>query len=145
MAGILRQYKGAGLLIVGAGSLEESLRAHIASTPYRDHVLLYGDMPHALTLRATLECDVLLRTTLYDGDSVSVREALYIGTPVIATDNGMRPEGVHLIPASDPERLRDAVCQLLTHKRTPKAAGGDGQENIRAVVEFYAGVLRARR
>ena len=89
----------AGLLIVGAGSLEESLRAQIASTPYRDHVLLYGDMPHAVTLRATLECDVLLRTTLYDGDSVSVREALYIGTPVIATDNGMRPEGVHLIPA----------------------------------------------
>ena len=143
MAGILRQYPGAGLLIVGAGSLEESLRAQIASTPYRDRVLLYGDMAHAL--RATLECDVLLRTTLYDGDSVSVREALYIGTPVIATDNGMRPEGVHLIPASDPGRLRDAVCQLLSRERAPKAAGGDGQENIRAVVEFYAGVLGGRQ
>jgi glycosyltransferase involved in cell wall biosynthesis len=145
MAEILGQYPGAGLLIVGAGSLEESLRAHIASTPYRDHVLLYGDMPHALTLRVTLECDVLLRTTLYDGDSVSVREALYIGTPVIATDNGMRPEGVQLIPASDSGRLRDAVCQVLSREREPKATGGDGQENIRAVAEFYEEVLRARQ
>jgi glycosyltransferase involved in cell wall biosynthesis len=144
LAEILRQYPRAGLLIVGAGSLEESLRALIASKPYRDHVLLYGDMPHALTLRATLECDVLVRTTLYDGDSVSVREALYIGTPVIATDNGMRPEGVHLIPASDPARLRDAVCQLVSRERAPKATGGDGQENIRAVAEFYDEILRER-
>jgi glycosyltransferase involved in cell wall biosynthesis len=144
MAAILQQHPRAGLLIVGAGSLEESLRAHITSKPYRDHVLLYGDMPHALTLRATLECDLLLRTTLYDGDSVSVREALYIGTPVIATDNGMRPEGVHLIPTSNPERLRDAVCQLLARARASKQPGGDGQENIRAVVEFYQEILSTR-
>ena len=136
---------GAGLVIVGAGSLEESLRAHIASKPIATR-LLYGDMPHAVTLRATLECDVLLRTTLYDGDSVSVREALYIGTPVIATDNGMRPAGVHLIPASDPERLRDAVCRTAFARSGAKGRrAGDGQENIRAVVEFYEEVLRARR
>jgi glycosyltransferase involved in cell wall biosynthesis len=142
MAGILERYPRAGLLIVGAGSLEESLRSRIAGTPYRDRVLLYGDMPHAVTLRATLECDLLLRTTLYDGDSVSVREALYIGTPVIATDNGMRPEGVHLIPPSDAGRLRDAVCELLSGEPTRRAPGGDGQENIRAVAQFYEELLR---
>ena len=142
MAGILARYPRAGLLIVGAGSLEESLRSRIANTPYRDCVLLYGDMPHAVTLRATLECDLLLRTTLYDGDSVSVREALYLGTPVIATDNGMRPDGVHLIPPSDAGRLRDAVCELMAGERTRRAPGGDGQENIRAVVQFYEELLR---
>ena len=141
MAGILERYPRAGLLLVGAGSLEESLRARIAALPYRDRVLLYGDMPHEVTLRATLECDLLLRTTLYDGDSVSVREALYIGTPVIATDNGMRPEGVHLIPPSDAGRLRDAVCDLLSGERTRRAPGGDGQENTRAVVRFYQELL----
>ncbi len=141
MAGILERYPGAGLLVVGAGSLEEALRARIAGTPYRDHVLLYGDMPHAVTLRATLECDLLLRTTLYDGDSVSVREALYIGTPVIATDNGMRPEGVHLVPASDAGRLRDAVCELLSGERARRPPDGDGQENIRAVARFYEELL----
>jgi glycosyltransferase involved in cell wall biosynthesis len=142
MEGILERYPRAGLLIVGAGSLEESLRGRIAGKPYRDHVLLYGDMPHAVTLRATRECDLLLRTTRYDGDSVSVREALYIGTPVIATDNGMRPEGVHLIPLSGDRPLRDAVCDLLSGERARRAPGGDGQENIRAVVRFYEELLR---
>ena len=142
MAEILLRYPRAGLLIVGSGSLEESLRAHIAAKPYRDHVLLYGDMPHALTLRATQECDLLLRTTLYDGDSISVREALYIGTPVIATDNGMRPEGVFLIPPSDSARLLGAVCDLLSRERSRRSPGGDGQENVRAVTRFYEELLR---
>ena len=79
--------------------------------------------------------------SLYDGDSISVREALYIGTPVIATDNGMRPEGVRLIPPSDPVRLLEAVCDLLSRGRAPRAPAGDGQENIRAVVRFYDELL----
>jgi glycosyltransferase involved in cell wall biosynthesis len=137
MAGILERFPHAGLLIVGAGSLEAGLRAQIAGKAYAGQILLYGDMPHAVTLRATLECDLLLRTTLYDGDSVSVREALYLGTPVIATDNGMRPEGVHLVPVSDPARLREAVCAVLACGDARRAPAGDGQENLRAVLEFY--------
>ena len=34
---------------------------------------------------------VLLRTTTFDGDSISVREALHVGTPVIATAVGGVP------------------------------------------------------
>ncbi len=141
LGGIRERHPDAGLVIAGSGSLEASLRDHIAAQPWRDHVLLYGDMPHAVTLRATLECDALLRTRLYDGDSVSVREALYLGTPVIATDNGMRPAGVHLIPARNAERLRDAVCEILAAPDPRRAPAGDGQENIRRVVEFYSEIL----
>jgi len=139
---IRERHPEAGLIIAGSGSLEESLRQQIAAKPWRDHVLLYGDMPHEVTLRATLECDALLRTTLYDGDSVSVREALYIGTPVIASDNGMRPEGVHLIPARDPQRLCGAILEVLASPGARRAVAGDGQENIRRVVDFYGEILR---
>jgi len=137
MGDVVARYPAAGLLIAGAGSLEKSLRQHIASKPWAGNILLYGDMPHPVTMRATVECDAMLRTTLYDGDSVSVREALYLGTPVIATDNGMRPPGVTLIPPSDPGRLREAALEIAQggHPRTSPA--GDGQENIRAVVKFY--------
>jgi glycosyltransferase involved in cell wall biosynthesis len=141
MEEIVQRFPRAGLVIAGAGSLEDDLRRRIASKPYADHVLLYGDMPHPVTMRTTLECDVLLRTTLYDGDSVSVREALYFGTPVIATDNGLRPPGVRLIPPSDRERLRDAVCDLLSSGSTRQAPAGDGQENVRLVVDFYRELL----
>lgn len=134
---VRKRYPDTGLIIAGSGSLEDQLRAYIASKEWRDHVLLYGDMPHPVTLRATLECDALLRTTLYDGDSVSVREALYLGTPVIATDNGMRPPGVRLIPPRNPERLRNMIFEALSSGREERAPVGDGQENIRAVLDFY--------
>jgi len=137
MAQILQRFPQAGLVIAGGGSLEDSLRRQIAAKPYAEHILLYGDMPRAVTLRAMLECDVLLRTTLYDGDSVSVREALYLGTPVIATDNGMRPAGVRLIPISDRERLRDAVFDVLDSDQPRKPLADDGEENLRAVERFY--------
>jgi glycosyltransferase involved in cell wall biosynthesis len=137
MAEVLRRHPNAGLIIVGAGSLEAKLRENIAGKPYRDHVLLYGDMPHAVTLRAMLECDALLRTTLYDGDSVSVREALYTGTPVIATDNGMRPAGPKLIPTGDAAKLVAAISEVVVEGRGSRTVAGDGQENIRAVVKFY--------
>jgi glycosyltransferase involved in cell wall biosynthesis len=137
MGEVVARHPGAGLIIAGAGSLEEELRQRIASKPWASSVLLYGDMPHPVTMRATVECDAMLRTTLYDGDSVSVREALYLGVPVIATDNGMRPPGVVLIPASDPARLRDAICQVAAGERRRMAQAGDGQENVRAVSEFY--------
>jgi len=141
LADILECHPHAGLVIAGSGSLEADLRRLIAAKPYASHVLLYGDLPRPATLRAMLACDVLLRTTLYDGDSVSVREALYLGTPVIATDTGMRPSGVHLIPIADRARLRDAALEVLAAPQKRSSSAEGGEENLRAVVEFYEEIL----
>ena len=141
MQDILERLPQAGLIIAGAGSLEAELRNRIAAKPYARQILLYGDLPHAVTLRLMLDAAALLRTTLYDGDSVSVREALYLGTPVIATDNGMRPDGCRLIPISDRARLRDAILAVVTSGDPRKSVAGDGQENIREVVKFYQELL----
>ncbi len=126
---------GAGLLIVGSGSLEAQLRAQIAQSPATEHILLAGDVPHEQTLRAIAASRVFLRTTLYDGDSISVREALALGTPVVATDTGMRPEGVRLIPIGASEALLAAAAEAATAPRAPRAADGAG--NIEAVLELY--------
>ena len=106
---------GAGLLLIGSGSLEAELRALIAASPAREHILLAGDVPHRRTLQAIASCSALLRTTLYDGDAISVREALALGTPVIATDNGMRPAGVHLVPLGSAVALNTAVTARARH------------------------------
>ena len=88
-------------MIVGSGSLEADLIESIASKPYRDDVFLAGDVPHPITLHLVNQADILLRTTRFDGDAISIREALFLGTPVIATDNQMRPDGLHLIAIAD--------------------------------------------
>jgi glycosyltransferase involved in cell wall biosynthesis len=105
---VRQKFPGAGLLILGEGILERQLRDQIAATAYAEHVLLPGDVPRGLSLAITNRAGILLRTTLYDGDSISVREALHFGTPVIASDNGMRPPGVSLTPIGDLEKLVEA-------------------------------------
>jgi glycosyltransferase involved in cell wall biosynthesis len=127
----------AGLIMIGSGSLEADLRARIAASPAREHVLLVGDLDHAITVRVLTECHLMLRTTLYDGDSISVREALALGLPVIATDNGMRPDGVKLIPASEPEALFAATSQILAAGDPPPTASTDQVDNIAEVLAVY--------
>jgi glycogen synthase len=148
---VLKRFPNVGLVIIGSGSLEQGLRKQIDGKPYRDHVLLCGDMPHAVTLRAIAESELFLRTTLYDGDSVSVREALHMRVPVIATDNCMRPGGTHLIPASDIESLSEAIEQQLSQSnRPPRAAkpaacekeASGKEENLEAVLNIYRELMR---
>ncbi len=137
LARIRDRFPKAGLVIAGAGSLEASLRQHIQTKPYAEHILLWGDLPHPITLRAIADCDLFVRTTLYDGDSIAVREALGLGVPVIATDNGMRPAGVHLIPPSDSEALCAAIEDRLLRGRPERPHPQPDDHNIKAIFELY--------
>jgi glycogen(starch) synthase len=134
---VRKQFPQAGLVIVGSGHQEQEIRDHIESKPYAEHVLLSGDVEHAVTLRLMAESDLFLRTTLHDGDSISVREAIYLGIPVIATDNAMRPEGVELVPPSDPIALQQAIEKRLVNGAEQVSRGESGEGNIEAVLRLY--------
>src|SRR6185312_2583444 len=104
--GVIRQrHPKAGLLVAGSGSLDAVLQKECSLLPYSEHILLNGDLAHGAAIKAMQSSDIMLRTTWYDGDAISVREALHFGVPVIASDNGMRPEGTHLVPARDLDAL----------------------------------------
>lgn len=137
MAGILDKFPKAGLIVAGGGSLEAKLRSHLASKPYANSILLCGNVPRAATLNVLTKSDLFLRTTWYDGDAVSVREALQFDVPVIASDNGMRPAGVNLIPPRDRQALVDAVANILTTPRPPRLAKPATFENMERVLELY--------
>jgi glycosyltransferase involved in cell wall biosynthesis len=136
---LLPRFPSLGLVIIGAGSLERQMRDLIGSKPYSSHMLLCGDVDHAETLRVIQECRILLRTTLYDGDSIAVREALHFGTPVIATDNGMRPAGVHLMDAPGRDGCRLAIERILAEpaSASPKLREELNDNNLLAVLRLY--------
>jgi glycosyltransferase involved in cell wall biosynthesis len=137
--GLVRErFPQAGLIIIGSGSLEDELRRQIKACPSAEHILLCGDVTHPVTLRVIAQSDIMLRTTRYDGDSISVREALHLGTPVIATDNAMRPDGVDLIPPSDLAALRQAIEQRLSHSKSQLLSPDEkSAKNIEAVFDVY--------
>jgi glycosyltransferase involved in cell wall biosynthesis len=141
---VRQQHPNAGLAILGTGSLEQEIRASIAAKHYAEHILLAGDVPHAITLRAIEQSDALLRTTLYDGDSICVREALHLGTPVIATDNGMRPLGCDLFPAEDLDAFLDVIEGRLSRGKALYKRGDAGKENVEHVVRLYRELTAVR-
>jgi glycosyltransferase involved in cell wall biosynthesis len=66
-------------------------------------------------------CDVFVRPTCTDGDSNSVREALYLGKPVAASDAVSRPEGCLIFRDGDINDFAEKVVMILSnyasHKR----------------------------
>jgi glycogen synthase len=134
---VREKFPSAGLLLIGSGSLEQELRERISVSGYAEHILLCGDVPHVITMTAISRSNLMLRTTLFDGDAVSVREALHLGTSVIASDNGMRPTGVHLIPKSNLPALFRAIEESLAQPSRSQADRASDESNIQAVFDFY--------
>ena len=137
MKSLREELPHAGLLLIGSGSLEQELREKILAKPYAQHVMLCGDMPHGVTMKIIDHATAMLRTTLYDGDAVSVREALYLGTPVIASDNGMRPFGVKLIPKEDIGSLRSAIMDVVKSEKTGKNPRAPDESNLEEIFKLY--------
>jgi glycosyltransferase involved in cell wall biosynthesis len=141
---LLREkYPEVGLVIVGSGSLHDELAGQISAEPHNEHILLAGDVPHPSTIELIRRADVLLRTTLYDGDAISVREALQLGTPVVATDNGMRPANVFLAPIGDAGAIAAQVTNVLGTDRKVKTAitSEPQRDGIDETLELYESIL----
>jgi glycosyltransferase involved in cell wall biosynthesis len=139
LGAVRRHFPGVGLLILGEGRLGPELRAQAGASGYSGDILLAGDLPHQTALAVMSRCRMFLRTTWYDGDSISVREALHYGIPVIASDNGMRPQGVTLIQGRSEQALVDAIGNVLA-AGAPVERSADrlaDDSHIRAVHELY--------
>ena len=59
------------------------------------------------------DIDIFLRPTRSDGDSISVREALYFNVPVVASDVCQRPLGVHTFKTADQADGARVIKKLL--------------------------------
>ena len=72
----------------------------------------FGELDNPQALAVIREADVFVRPTSSDGDSVSVREALTLGVPCVATDVAVRPPGTTLArrPCSPPCSRPTASC-----------------------------------
>jgi glycosyltransferase involved in cell wall biosynthesis len=153
LGSLLATHPRAGLVILGSGSLEGALRERLSRTPWRDHVLLHGDLAHGSTLAVLARADVFLRTTRYDGDALSVREALALGVPVVATRTALRPAGPRLVPVGDAPAIEAAIRACLAGERAsfapasrrPATLRPDGHDadHIAAVVRLYEDAIGA--
>ena len=141
MRGVLAEHPNAGLMIVGGGSMKVAAEAAVANGGCANAVCLAGDVSHAEALNLIARSHAMLRITLFDGDAISVREALFVGTPVIATDNGMRPDGVRLTASGDKEALLSDIGDVLSRPVTRPQVLTPDYSNIDKILAIYDGLL----
>lgn len=83
--------------------------------------------------------DLFVRPTNTDGDAVSVREALYLGVPALASDVVPRPRGTRLFRTRDAADLRRRALEMLGDLEGERAAlaGIEVPDNLGRVLELY--------
>ncbi|HEY6099557.1 MAG TPA: glycosyltransferase family 4 protein [Anaeromyxobacter sp.] len=130
-AALRRRLPRAGLALVGKGTDGAELRA--------PGVVGLGEIGHGEALGVLAASDVFVRPTRVDGDSVSVREALALGCPVVASDVGHRPPGCLLFPAGDAAALEARLGEAISGARPgPRAPGEDPFDAIVAMYRALA-------
>lgn len=144
---LIHRFPKIGLIIIGSGKSEYQLRERILEARLQNRVLIAGELPHPLTATIIRTANLLLRTTKFDGDSISVREALHFGIPVVATDNGMRPEGVVCIPTpADKEHLAQAIVATLDSHYEYNRPTAEGDTNgLQSIINLYKTIDLGRR
>jgi glycosyltransferase involved in cell wall biosynthesis len=113
VARLREDYPRLGCLVMGTGEDREQAAALVAKHGLGDVMLLSGDLEHELCLSLMSRSTVFIRPTFRDGDSISVREAVALGVPVVASNVGARPEGVLLFEAGDVDGLVTRVREIL--------------------------------
>jgi len=112
-------YPSVGCLVMGSGEQESGARELVREFGLDDHIRLLGDVNHAQCLALISRSDVFLRTTSFDADSISVREALALGVPVVASRVGTRPQGVILFQPGDLADLASKIESAMAFERVP--------------------------
>ena len=117
-------YPNAGFIWLGFPAKEFlSALASLAEWPEGEaqSLLLLGNLPHAEFLTLQRRCSACIRTPACDGVSASVLEALALGIPVVASENGRRPPGVVTYLEHDAADLCCKLVFLMEHYESVKA------------------------
>lgn len=83
--------------------------------------------------------DIVVRATATDGDSLTVREALFAGRPVVATDCVDRPQGTILFHYNDADSLSRALADAMSHT-VDKV--GQAENTVDALTALYESLQR---
>lgn len=154
-----RVSKPVRLLVAGSGTFEAAYREEVRQLGCEDMVSFLGFRKDSADLMAA--ADLVVLPSVAEAFGLVLTEALYIGTPVVATRAGGIPEivteGVDgvLVPPADSHALAGAIVDLLTDEYLQKKMAGAGREKVlnrfrfedmvRAYEAIYEGVASNTR
>jgi L-malate glycosyltransferase len=115
----LARHLRVALIVIGDGDERARLEELAAQCDARPHVRFLGHRDDARALLAG--CDVYVNSSISEGISLTILEAMAAGLPIIATRVGGTPEIIdetcgRLVPARDREALTAALGELAADR-----------------------------
>ena len=141
--------------IYGSGPDLSRLRRPAARRRLTPRVVFHGSVPRELVLRAFAEATALVHPALHEESSVTVGEALSLGTPVVCLDLGGPPVLTtywphipsHVVSPSTPGRtareIATALNAVVSERRRPDVS--PGRAFVEGLLDSYRLAVRTGR
>jgi glycosyltransferase involved in cell wall biosynthesis len=143
------------LAIVGEGELRPTLRTRISALQLEDDAHLLGEIRNVAS--AYRDLDLFVLSSIVEGTSLSVLEAMASGVCVVATAVGGNPDllghgryGV-LVPPGDARALASAMAEMLEDPVRRRRIAAAGREHVakhyseNATIAAYEALYRGRQ
>lgn len=152
LASLAEKYPDFVLLIVGEGDQKGPLLKLCSELNIGDKAIFTGfrdDIPQLLSM-----ADFYVCSSLSEGLSLSIAEAMAVGKSVVATDVGGNSELVHdqlngyLVPAADPEALSAKMSALIDNKDQRLTMGHESRKiaeanfSLKQMIMKYEAIYR---
>jgi glycosyltransferase involved in cell wall biosynthesis len=134
-------YPDIGFMLAGVRDREmEPMRDYISKQGLEQSTCIAGSVSHDLFLTLLSRSLAYIRTPMTDGICSSVLESLALKTPVLASENGARPQGVELWKEGDLNSLQSLMEEATVHpdllvSRIPKVEVEDNAKKLADSIE----------
>lgn len=158
---LLERYPDVRVILVGSGPLEHEYRKLVSKLGLDDVVHFAGWLNEIQMAEHLNAADIYVSTSLSDGTSCSLLEAMAIGLPVVVTDVPSYFEWVengvngYIVPKKDNEKLVDAIIALLNNPGLQREMGkqnlqianerADWEKNFSILEDMYRNLVSAYR
>lgn len=122
------------LVLIGDGPLRNKLEEYAIGLNLRDKVLFLGFRKNIPMLLSGF--DVFVLSSLTEGLSLTLLEAMAAKKPIVATNVGGNPEVVvegitgFLVPPKDTDKMSEAIITLLKNSELRKKMGEAGRKRV---------------
>ena len=126
---VIKREPSARFLLIGSGPLTDNLKKMVKDLKMEKYVKFTGLIPNEEIPKYLAASDLYVSSSLSDGTSVCLLEAMACGLPVVVTDVGAILEWITdgenglVVPKKNPAALAEAICALLKDDNLRKTFG----------------------
>jgi len=125
------------LLIVGDGPMENQLKNLARREKVNDRVFFLGYKPREQVYEYLKDADCFVLSSLHEGLGIVVQEAMYMGLPIVSTDNGGQVDLIKdsrnglLVQPGDVNGLTCAIKKVFSDRTLARAFGRNNRKDIK--------------